>query len=202
MSAKVITLQPINKQSDEELVTNFAATRESKYFGELYRRYAHLSFGVGLKYLKEEAAANDIVAEVFEILYKKIPTANIQSFKKYLYTVTRNECIGKLRQSKYQTEKLEDYKIFEKNSVNFMENDALIRHLDKEPEIEAIIAEAMEKLNEGQKHCIRLFFFENKSYKDIVEMTDYTEKQVKSFLQNGKRNLKNLLQDEIEKRKN
>ena len=104
---------PLNQWTDEDLVAKFAESREPRYFGELYNRYAHLAFGVGLKYLKDEVASSDLVAEVFEILFKKIPTANIQSFKKYLYTVTRNEAIGRLRQQTTKREKMADLKIMQ-----------------------------------------------------------------------------------------
>ena len=194
-------MMPLNKWSDEDLVAKFAETQQSRYFGELYNRYSHLSFGVGLKYLKNEAAAGDLVSEVFEILFKKIPTANIQSFKKYLYPVTRNEAIGRLRNQTTQREKLADLKIIEKNNRDFMENEGLIRLMDNEPTLEAIIKKAIDKLGDEQRSCIQLFFFQNKSYKDIVEMTPFTEKQVKSFLQNGKRKLKILLEEDILKRK-
>ena len=82
-----------------------------------------------------------------------------------------------------------------------MENEGLIRLLDSEPSVEKVIEEAILKLNQHQRTCINLFFFENKSYKEIVEITGLTDKQVKSYLQNGKRNLKILLTDFIEKRK-
>ena len=82
-----------------------------------------------------------------------------------------------------------------------MENEGLIRLLDSEPSVEKVIEEAILKLNQQQRTCINLFFFENKSYKEIVEITGMTDKQVKSYLQNGKRNLKILLTDFIEKRK-
>ena len=194
-------MMPLNKWSDEDLVAKFAETQQPRYFGELYNRYAHLAFGVGLKYLKNEAASGDLVSEVFEILFKKIPTANILSFKKYLYTVTRNEAIGRLRQETTKRGKMADLKIMEENNDDFMENEGLIRLMDNEPTLEAIITKAIDKLGDEQRSCIQLFFFQNKSYKEIVDITSFDEKQVKSFLQNGKRKLKILLEEDILKRK-
>jgi len=202
MFSKIRNLKPLKQYTDEELVAEFAKSQEPRFFGELYNRYAHLAFGVGLKYLKDESRSGDLVAEVFEILFKKIPTANIQSFKKYLYTVCRNEAIGKLRKDTTKRQKLEDFKIIEKNNADFMENEGLIRLLDNEPTLEAIIEKALTKLSGEQRSCIQLFFFQNKSYKEIVELTGFDVKQVKSFLQNGKRKLKILLEEDILKRKN
>lgn len=200
MTANLADIKQIKQLPDEELVRLFAETKRQKYFAELYNRYIRLGFGVCLKYLKNEADSKDVLSEVFRILYKKIPTSNIQSFKKYFYTVTRNECIGKLRQKQKETERLAELVKIEKSSNNFMENEGFIRLLDSEPSVEKVIEEAILKLNQHQRTCITLFFFENKSYKEIVEITSLTEKQVKSYLQNGKRNLKILLTDFIKKR--
>ena len=90
MTAKLINLESIKQMTDEELVSEFSRTGQQNYFGELYNRYAHLSFGVCMKVLRNEEESRDVVSRVFLILHKKIPTSNIQSFKKYLYTVSRN----------------------------------------------------------------------------------------------------------------
>jgi RNA polymerase sigma-70 factor (ECF subfamily) len=201
MTANLTDNKQLKQLSDEELVSLFAKTQMQNYFAELYNRYARLGYGVCLKYMKNESDSQDVLSEVFRILYRKIPTSDIQSFKKYFYTVARNECIGKLRKKQKETERLAELRNFEKSSRDFMENEGLIRLLDSEPSVEKVIEEAILKLNQHQRTCIKLFFFENKSYKEIVEMTGLTDKQVKSYLQNGKRNLKILLTDFIEKRK-
>lgn len=198
MTTKIINLETIKKMTDEALVSEFARTGQQDYFGELYNRYAHLSFGVCMKMLRNEEESRDVVSTVFMILHKKIPTSNILSFKKYLYTVSRNESLSRIRQRRSESEKLADLKIIEKNETNFMENEELIRLIDNEPSIEYLIGEAIKKLGEKQQKCIRLFFFENKSYKEIVDMTEFNLKEVKSFLQNGKRKLKIYLQDLIQ----
>ena len=52
------------------------------------------------------------------------------------------------------------------------------------------LEKAIEELNEDQRKCIELFYLKEKSYNDIVDLTGYTMNEVKSFIQNGKRNLK------------
>ncbi len=56
-----------------------------------------------------------------------------------------------------------------------------------------VLSSAMTKLKKEQEKCIRMMYLENKSYKEISEITGYSLKQVKSYIQNGKRNLKNLI---------
>src|SRR5699024_6671241 len=53
-----------------------------------------------------------------------------------------------------------------------------------------LLEKALRSLKKEQENCIRLFYYEHKSYKEIVATTSYSLKQVKSFIQNGRRNIK------------
>jgi RNA polymerase sigma-70 factor (ECF subfamily) len=185
--------------SDEELVSRFAKTKEQAYFEELYNRYIHLAYGVCLKMLKNQDDSQDVVSEVFKILYIKLPTANVKSFKSYLYAVARNESIAKLRQRKTEMTKMADWQYTENFSGDFMENEGLIAQLDNTPSVESQVEKAVGELNDDQRLCVRLFFYEDKSYKEIATQTGYSEKQVKSYLQNGKRNLRIILEKTLRK---
>ena len=190
---------PIDKLSDEELVAKYSSTRDNKAFGVLYRRYSHLVFGSALKYMKDEETARDMVAQVFEKLYRKLPEVNVQNFKSYVYGSVRNECIARLRQIKSERKKKDNYSLDENIAGTFMENEGMLRLLQSNESVEEKVAEAIQSLSEEQKLCVNLFFFDKKSYKEIVEMTDFDLKQVKSYLQNGKRNLRNFLEQTLEK---
>lgn len=199
MSLKIRDIEPIQNLSDEELVAKFAKTQKQAYFEELYKRYIHLSYGVCLKLMKNEDDSRDVVSEVFKILYIKLPTANVQSFKAYVYAVSRNECIAKLRQRKSEMLKQQEWQKTEITHSDFMENDGLLALDNIGPSKEKLVEAAVANLGSDQRTCIHLFFFDNKSYKDIASQTGYSEKQVKSFLQNGKRNLRIALEQEMRK---
>ncbi len=184
---------------DEELVSLFASTREEKFFAELYHRYRHLSFGICLKMMKDESDSMDVVSEVFRILFEKIPTANIKSFRSYIYAVSRNECIAKLRKRKTELTKMSDLKAMQDKPLDFVENKKLMALLDNEIPLDDKVEDAVQNLRAEQQTCVRLFFYENKSYKEIADQTGYSEKQVKSYLQNGKRNLRLMLEKELQK---
>ncbi|MBI1226394.1 MAG: sigma-70 family RNA polymerase sigma factor [Bacteroidetes bacterium] len=201
MAIRFLNKQPAVQQlSDEELVSKFSATQQQTYFEELYRRYKHLAYGVCLKLMKNEDESRDVVSDVFKILFVKLPTSEIKSFKAYLYTVSRNECIAKLRQKKSEMEKLAKYNHVENSPTDFMENDGFAALFSAHPTMEQEVERAVEQLGDEQKTCIRLFFYDDKSYREIATETGFTEKQVKSYLQNGKRNLRILLEKELRKR--
>lgn len=200
MAIRLINKQPAAQQlSDEELVSRFSATQAETYFEELYRRYMHLAYGVCLKLMKSEDEARDVVSDVFKILYLKLPTADVKSFKAYLYTVSRNECIAKLRQKKSEMEKMAKYNHVENSPTDFMESNEFAALFQTQPSMEQEVEKAVSQLGDDQRTCIRLFFYDDKSYREIATETGFTEKQVKSYLQNGKRNLRILLEKELRK---
>lgn len=200
MAIRFLNTQPAVQQlSDEELVSRFSETQQQTYFEELYRRYMHLAYGVCLKLMKNEDEARDVVSDVFKILFLKLPKADVKSFKAYLYTVSRNECIAKLRQRKSEMEKLAKYNHVENSPTDFMESDGFAALFNAHPTMEQEVERAVAQLGDEQKTCVRLFFYEDKSYREIATETGFTEKQVKSYLQNGKRNLRILLEKELRK---
>lgn len=199
MALKIRKIESLRNFSDEELVEQFAETKQQIYFEELYRRYIHLSYGVCLKMMKNEQDSRDVVSDVFKTLYLKLPTANVQSFKAYVYAVSRNECIAKLRQRKSEMKKKEEWQKTEITHSDFMENEGLLALDNVGPSKEKLVEDAVASLGEDQRICIQMFFYDNKSYKDIASQTGYSEKQVKSYLQNGKRNLKIALEEKMRK---
>lgn len=185
--------------SDEELLSRFKESRDEAAFRELYDRYFHLAKGTAMKILKDEEASNEVVAKVFALLYEKIPSANIQSFNAYLYSTIRNECYARMRKARVEQkarEKAMDAQIF---GAPFMENEGYQHLLNEGPDLDAELHRAIAALPEPQRQCIELFFFEKMSYNEIQQATGYDFKQVKSYLQNGKRNLKIALQKFVKK---
>ncbi|MFK8102213.1 MAG: RNA polymerase sigma factor [Saprospiraceae bacterium] len=185
--------EKLDQLTDKELVSAYQETASKAYVGELYRRYAHLVYGVGLKFLKNKEAAEDIVPRVFEQLMTSLQTAKVENFNNWLFIVSKNMCLKTWQKEQQRSQKQEIWEISEKKSDIFMENEA-IQDLNSEKEQEWVMMnQLMQQLEEEQRKCLKLFYWEKKRYKEIVQLTNYTEKQVKSFLQNGKRNLKKLL---------
>ncbi len=182
-----ISLNPYKSYSDEELISSFKESGNNKYVGELYKRYHHLVMGMALKHFKHTHEAQDIVMEVFELLLQKLLKNEIQHFKGWLYILTKNHIMGKFRNKMLKNVEYTE---------SFMENEGE-DHLLYDSEIE-MPYEQLEKglltLNDQQKQCIKQFYLEDKSYKEISESTGYEISAVKSFIQNGKRNLKIFLQ--------
>ncbi len=190
--------EDLSTLTDTELVERFAKGKEAKYLGELYKRYAHLVQGVGLKYLKNIQGANDLVSDIFEGLFSKLSKqSEIKNFKGWLYYVAKNECISRLRKNKYNVSFYGSAEEFPKETADdFVEYEKDIRLTDathEETDVQKL-AKAIGQLKEDQQTCIKAFYLEEMSYKEIADELGYTLKQVKSFVQNGKRNLRIILE--------
>jgi RNA polymerase sigma factor (sigma-70 family) len=188
-------LTPKNKiesLSDEELLALYLVKKESHYLGILLDRHVRFVFVVCMKYLRHEEEARDMSMHVFEKVLADVHRFEIRNFKSWLHVVTRNCCLMHIRENK----KLNIFhRIDEKESYATVESRGFL-HPDEEGDHEEQLTElerSIGLLEEGQKECIELFYLKEKSYKEVAEITGYTMNQVKSYIQNGKRNLKNLL---------
>jgi len=174
----------IKNQDDAALLAQYKRTGSLEVLGVLYNRYMHLVYGVCLNYFKEEEASKDAVMQIFEELILKLKVHEVQNFKSWLHVLTRNHCLMAIRKSsKNNTVSIDDV---------FVENTDFV-HLDIEDTKETqltVMEKCMETLPEEQKVSVDLFYLQEKCYKEVAEITGYELVKVKSYIQNGKRNLK------------
>ena len=170
--------------TDRELLTRYRETGEMAILGELYQRYMDLVYGVCLKYYKEPEAAKDSVMQIFEELVSKLKKHEVENFKGWLHQVAKNHCLMQLRTPR-------NLKTVELKSelVHNEENVHLNGVLDKEENFKKL-EYCLGTLTNDQQAAIRLFYLEGKCYNEIVEITGQEWNQVRSFIQNGRRNLK------------
>ena len=178
--------------TDEELVERYRNSHETVYIGELYQRYTHLVFGVCMKYFKDEATAEDASMQIFEKLSTELKKHHITAFKPWLHTVVKNHCMMLFRKDSTEEKRLG---LLKKETGNVVENPEE-NHLQEAAEKEFILQhlkEGIDELKEEQRVCIELFYLKESSYAEITLITGYNLNEVKSYIQNGKRNLKNYI---------
>jgi RNA polymerase sigma-70 factor (ECF subfamily) len=180
----VLSRKPHTEMTDLELIKQYKLSNENNWVGVLYSRYTSLVYGVCLKYLKDREESKDAVMQLFEKLLTSLKDHEIEHFKSWLYVTARNHCLMKLRAQKGKhTEELSPF---------LMETSATM-HLEEQDEMESNLSKlenCIETLGHEQKACVKMFFLQEKCYKDIALLTGYELIKVKSFIQNGKRNLK------------
>ena len=174
---------------DQELLDHFYKDHDNEWLGILLQRYTLLLLGVCMKYLKNEDEAKDSVQQIFLKVIQELHKYKVEYFKSWLYMVAKNHCLMKLRdrQGKISTGISERFMATpseESDKQALLEND---HALD-------LVEAALSELNEEQQRCVTLFYLRKKSYQEISEITGYTLLQVKSYIQNGKRNLKIIIE--------
>lgn len=195
---RIINLSPNTKNrssselSDVELLNQYQQTADMSCFALLYKRYLPLVYGVCLKYLQDEARAQDATMDIFEKLLPKLGSYHIKEFRTWLYEVVKNHCFALLKERKRSV------------SIEFdstlMESDLILTLLSEEtpPDAQDALTFCLEQLPDVQRISVELFFYKEQSYADIVIETGYQLKSVKSYIQNGKRNLKNCIEKRLE----
>lgn len=177
--------------SDEDLIAHYRANGDQNFAGELFERYLPLVYGVCLKYLKDAEQSRDVSMDLYEKMLKDLKKYEISHFRNWLFQVVKSQCLIFLRKqtvlNKYQEEAKTELEIMESEAVLHPEDDSLIHAA--EPHLQW----ALQQLDDEQRTCVELFYLQDKSYSDIMQATGFNFNQVKSFIQNGKRNLRILL---------
>ncbi len=180
-----------DNRTDEELLAAYKRRPSEAILGLLFRRHSHKLYGLCLSYLKNQQDAEDAVMDCFAELPPKMLKYNIEDFESWLYLVVRNYCIRLLKErARLRTDGLDE--ICEEVFVESAPPNALY-DIDEEERRFEVLSDAIDQLKGGQRKCIILFYLENRSYQEITELTSFNLNEVKSHIQNGRRNLKNLI---------
>jgi RNA polymerase sigma-70 factor (ECF subfamily) len=178
--------------TDQELLEQFYADHNNEWLGILLQRYTLLLLGVSMKYLKNEEEAKDSVQQIFLKVIQELQKYKVEYFKSWLYMVAKNHCLMKLRDRQGKitaeiTDKLTTKPEDETDLQALVENDHTLELMEK----------ALNELNAEQQQCVTLFYLQKKTYQEVSDETGFSMLQVKSYIQNGKRNLKILIEKKI-----
>lgn len=199
MFLKQISPPDLANQSDENLLHQFQKTGDPRFFSELFGRHVHLVYFMSYRYLSDNEDRRDLVMRVFEKVLMELPRrSQVRSFNQWLFALARNECLNWQRSC---TRNDHFQQNLAKNTDWMLEYELPPPHSEGcgERDYTLTVEKLMPLLEEEQYRCIYLFFFEAKSYKEIARETGFQPKQVKSYLQNGKRRLKHMLLKKADK---
>ena len=174
--------------TEEELLAKAKAEEDNEYASALFTRYLEQVYGVCMKYYKDTEKSKDAVMGIYERYLKKVKQHEVTNFKSWLYVMSKNYCLEKLRKENREREKLDKVVVMQSESIfHPYEEDEKEEMLVK---LEACVA----KLKQDQRKCIDLFYLQKKTYKEITEELELGWSRVRSLIQNGRRNLKNCIE--------
>jgi RNA polymerase sigma factor (sigma-70 family) len=181
---------PHSRLTDQEILKHFYSDHNNEWLGSLLERYTLLLYGVSMKYLRNPEEAKDAVQQIFLKAITELHKYEVSYFSSWLYMIAKNHCLMMLRNQRHGISvDLVAEPFFEKEDPDPLKNESLLKDLE----------DALKHLNREQKTCIRMFYLEKKSYQEIAKETGFSLLQVKSYIQNGKRNLRLLLEKRLDK---
>jgi len=185
--------QNLTNLSDEELIASLSQQTYNETINEIFNRYSHILYGLCYKYLKNTEESKDAVQSIFEKIFTDIGNHSIRNLKSWLFVVAKNYCLMHIRKKQIETKELTAensssilLKLYEEEVGQKIENE------EQESQVNELLR-CIDKLTSQQSICINLMYLDDKSYKEIAEITGFTLNEVKSYIQNGKRNLRKLL---------
>ncbi|MEL6655687.1 MAG: sigma-70 family RNA polymerase sigma factor [Bacteroidota bacterium] len=183
-------LKSQDQKSDEELVRQFQQSGDRFLLGLLLRRYSQSILGTCHYYLRQPQDAEDAAMEVCELIVRQLQKPKeIKRFKDWVFIIARNYCFRKLKDNKRLTELSTEWeKDFLNSDVQYELGDTL--YVQEEALYARVDAE-IQQLNEQQRLCLTAFYWQGEKYKDIAARYGMTTDEVRSAIQNGRRNLRN-----------
>ena len=175
--------------TDEELLARYKAGGDARYLGMLYERYMPMVYGVCMKILNDPGKSEDAVMNIYEELVRKTREHQIESFRGWLYVLARNHCLMEWRKNHRRP-----------THYHAPENMEHFDAVEAAFEVELPVADnkslekCLHELPQHQRRSVEMFYFEEKSYKEIAEITAEEVGKVRSYIQNGRRNLKICLE--------
>ena len=180
---------------DDELLRLFVEEAIEAAMEEIFNRYSHLVYGLCLSIVRDGEIARDLVITVFEKLLKSVAGSGVRNLKSWLLVVARNECYLYFRKTKHKTISLDSDEVNFASVEGLTVEEATADPLEKERMLDQVVA-GLDMLSLEQNICLNMLYLQGKTYQEICESTGYTFGQVKSYVQNGKRNLKIILEDD------
>ena len=132
--------------------------------------------------------------QVFSKVIQEVEKYPVPHFKSWLYTITRNHCFMLLRKKQVvlpeaylEHQPLAGPESWQENLQQIVEKERLL----------VLLEEALSNLTPNQQECVSLFYLQKLSYQQISAKTGFELLQVKSHIQNGKRNMRIFIEKKL-----
>ncbi|MCB0531928.1 MAG: sigma-70 family RNA polymerase sigma factor [Lewinellaceae bacterium] len=190
---KILRSNPAaDPRTDDELLAQYRASGEARYLGALYERYMPMVYGVCLKIYRDSGKAEDAVMGIYEELTRKVPEHQIDSFRGWLYVLARNYCLMEWRKNNRRPTDFhppEDMVYYDAVEAPFEVELPANNSSPEKP-----LTKCLDELPGAQRQSVELFYFKEKSYKEIADLLSEEVGKIRSYIQNGRRNLKICLE--------
>jgi RNA polymerase sigma-70 factor (ECF subfamily) len=174
-----------NEAQDDLLIISQIVSGQKDLFRLLVKRHERAVYGFGLSFYRNPEDASDFTQEVFLKVYRNLPRFEGRSrFSTWLYKIAYNTAINGIKRN------VDYHSLADEDEIRGSDNPerSLIRNAAKEA-----VQKAIEELPERYRICVDLFFFYDRSYQEIEEITGFPVNTVKSHVFRAKKLLKESL---------
>lgn len=161
---------------DTSLIEKFKATGDNEYFSEIFRRHKKKLFEVCFRFSGHVAIAEELTQETFTKAFTNIDQFSGGNFYSWLFAIAKSVCINDLNKRIRENRKIQEGAVEEQND------------LERSIVLASHVKTILNGLDPNQRICLKLFYIEGYSYKEVAQITGLSEEMVKSYMQNGKRN--------------
>lgn len=163
---------------DDALVERFRAAGEQHCFAELFRRHAPKVVACCLAFLRNAGRAEEVTQDTFVRAYEHIGQFRGGAFRIWVCAIARHLCINHLKCRANAAEPLPEGEKQLPQTGGAREGDLALADQ---------VAKVLDALPENQRVALTLFHVEGYTYEEIAGLTGFSDREVKSFLQNGRR---------------
>ncbi len=179
--------QQFDRQIDISQIREFRSSGNKNALAEVYNKYIHLVYGLGLKYFQNRGKAQQLIIDVFKMLVDQAKNSDIANVRNWIYMCAKDLCFKQADEDSISTEQKNDWN----NEKKILENNRLrINPIDSDLSTNYSLRNCVDNLYQPQKNCVKMFYFQSKSYREIAQKLDITENEVKQNISSAKQILK------------
>jgi RNA polymerase sigma-70 factor (ECF subfamily) len=180
--------QPEESYFDDHLIVSQVISGQKDMFRLLVRRYERAVYGMGMSFFRNSEDASDFTQEVFLKVYRSLSRFEGRSrFSTWLYKIAYNTAVNAVNRRK-------EYRSLAEEEADNLENtgDTPERVLLRNAAREAVQT-ALKELPDRFRVCVDLFFFYERSYREIEAITGFPVNTIKSHVFRAKKLLREKL---------
>lgn len=169
---------------DETYIRN-VLNGDTNAFRFLIKSYKDIAFSLTMSVVKNEFLAEEVLQTAFVIAFTKLSTFKGKSkFSTWLYRIVVNEAFKVLKKQKNENMRFGD-----QTEIRTPEIDSFSSVFDLD-EQRFFINEALKMIVPKESLVLRLFYLEENSIEEIVEITGWTSSHIKVLLHRARINMK------------
>ncbi len=190
-------IRPVSGVVDDKTLIQMLTLNQTEALGELYDRYGRLVYSIAFNSLGDQAAAEEIVQDVFTRVWKNANTydAGFAKVSSWLVSITRNRVIDELRREKAHPERMAVgwFEVSENN-----EPASLIP--EEEAELswrQELVREALYSLSPNEREALALAYFNGYSQTKIADVLGIPLGTAKTRIRSAMQKLRHTLSPTI-----